>query len=89
MRSGEFRNRISLEILAEFSTPERPVYVFRNWELLVQHPELHAQYNVEKGGARKMDCTHWCHYEGNVLMALARRLLSQLAQTFWAPEQAL
>jgi hypothetical protein len=79
MRDLEFRNRLTLPILNTISLQAvAPMYLFRTWELLAPHPRLHAQISKDK-----VDCVHWCAYDGNVLMALGRLLLSDVSRMFW------
>jgi len=79
MRKLEFRNRVTLPLLNSSSLQEvAPMHVFRTWELFAPHPKLHDQRSQGK-----IDCVHWCEYDGGAVMALGEILLSDLSRAFW------
>ena len=84
LRSEEFRNKNaegSVQQVADHTGV--PLHMFSTWELLVHHPELHVQYDTDGNGRRKLDCSHWCQYDGNALGALSHMLLSDIRSLFW------
>eukprot|EP00873_Tetraselmis_striata_P001964 jgi/Tetstr1/422228/TSEL_013080.t1 len=76
---SNFRNKMTLRILDDAHLLSvAPMHIFRSWQMLAAHPELHNRVN--RG---MLDCTHWCAYDGSVLSALAHILLSDISRTFW------
>eukprot|EP00873_Tetraselmis_striata_P036450 jgi/Tetstr1/456714/TSEL_043414.t1 len=82
-RLSNFRNKKTLSLLRD---PRRQgaaaLHVFRTWDMLAPHPELHNHVN---SGA--LDCTHWCAYHGGALTAIAHLLLSDISRAFWRGAQ--
>eukprot|EP00873_Tetraselmis_striata_P007464 jgi/Tetstr1/427728/TSEL_017852.t1 len=79
LAASEFRNRLTLSTLNDAELLRvAPLHVFRSWALLAPHPKLHTQHDDGK-----LDCTHWCQYDGNVLTATAQVLLSDISRAFW------
>ena len=85
MRAAEFRNKIAEQSIRRKVSQVAPVHIFETWEHLLRHSKLHVQRDTigTKGPAVKVDCSHWCQYEGNALGALSHMLLSDVVSGFW------
>mmetsp|Transcript_38655 Transcript_38655/g.97822 ORF Transcript_38655/g.97822 Transcript_38655/m.97822 type:complete len:283 (+) Transcript_38655:221-1069(+) len=76
---SNFRNKLTLPMLDNSSLLDvAPVHVFRGWRLLAGYPRSH-NHKVDS----KLDCTHWCQYDGSVLSAVVHILLSDISRAFW------